>query len=323
VNTFTVRAERVESAPENLADFIDEIGSGLAELYGPEAGANYLRIAPSALRASLAYPSVTAVSVRPVVSAEAGSEEHSAGLAVAVTRSAVSQISLIHVLRRALGQDLESALIQGIVELLRGEQVEGIVCEAVPMVPLHLDRPFAGLGFQRIERVLMITYLTEHGLARPHLRESRPLTQKDIPALAEVIVNTYRDHPGHALHAEVRTREGAATFLEIALSGGFGATRPAFSRVIVRNGQIVAGIVGSEVAPTVGFILQLVVAPSWQHQGLGTLLMGEAAQCFRESGYNRLALGVTADNPARRLYERLGFRTHRNVDAYVWWRPST
>ncbi len=322
VNAITLRAERIEQAPENLSDFVEEIGSGLAALYGADAGTNYLRIAPLALRASLSYPSVRMVGV---IQESAGPDRTLApcsAIAIAVNRLGIAQISLIHVLQRALGLDQEYVLIRRTVELLREEGVEGIICEAVPMAPLNLDRPFGELGFARIARVLMIAPLSKSGLARPVLRESRPLTHEDIPEFAQVIVATYQDHPGFALHAEVRTLEGAYAFLESALSGGFGATRPAFSRVVERDGRIVAGLVGSEVAPRVGFVLQLVVVPEWQNRGLGSLLIREAAQSFHEAGYCDLALGVTADNPARRLYERLGFRAHRDVNAYVWWKDA-
>lgn len=312
-------------APDNLAEFVEEIGSGLAELYGPDAGENYRRIAPQALRASLRYPSVRMVAVSPDVPDSPRDVARAActALAVAVSRLGVAQISLVHVLRRAVGTGQESTLIRRLVEMLREEGVDGIICEAVPMVPLVLDDPFDQLGFERIERVLMVAPLSGNGLARPVLRESTPLAAGSIPALARVIVETYRDHPGFGLHAEVRNEEAAIAFVESAVSGGFGATRSAFSRVIQREGQVVAGIIGSEVAPGVGFILQLAVSPAWQNRGLGTLLLREAAHSFHECGYRELALGVTAASPARRLYERMGFRPHRDVNAYVWWADVT
>ncbi len=50
--------------------------------------------------------------------------------------------------------------------------------------------------------------------------------------------------------------------------------------------------------------------------------MREAADAFRRQGLDRTALGVTVDNPARRLYERLGFAPIKPIDAYAWWRPG-
>ena len=321
VNALPLRVDPLSSVPDNLSEFIDEIGNGLAELYGPDAAAHYRLVAPQALRASLPHPSVRAVAVGPGLPSNSEPARYT-GLAVAITKAQVSQITLVHVLRGCDGKDQSSALITGMVELLRGEGVEGIICEAVPMVPLDLKEPFRALGFTRIERFLMMADLMKDGIARPSLRESRPLAREDLPGLATVIVEAYRDHPGRRLHAEVRDRDGATAFLEGAMSGGFGTTRAAFTRVIARDGRIVAGIVGCEIAPGIGFVLQVAVTPAHQNRGLGTVLVRELSQSFHEAGFRRMALGVTVDNPARRLYERLGFGKHRAVDAFVWWRSS-
>ncbi len=318
------RVEPLSRAPGNLGEFIDEIGEGLSELYGPDAATHYQLVAPQAIRASLTHPSVTAVGAARTAAALANREETRTcdGLAVAVNRSKVAQVTLIHVLRGALERGSGPALIRGLVEQLRSKDVEGIICEAIPMAPLDLDGPFLSLGFRRIPRLLMIADLRAEGIARPTLKESRPLVREEVEALADVIVEAYRDHPGRDLHVEVRSHEGAVAFLESAMVGAFGTTRAAFTRVVQRDGRIVAGLVGSEIAPGVGFVLQVVVEPPYQNRGLGAVLLREVAQCFCEAGFRQIALGVTVGNPARRLYERLGFRQQRAVNAYVWWRSQ-
>lgn len=52
------------------------------------------------------------------------------------------------------------------------------------------------------------------------------------------------------------------------------------------------------------------VRVGWRGSGVGTRLLEELAAASREEGYRRLSLSVDTDNPARRLYERLGYREH-------------
>lgn len=42
--------------------------------------------------------------------------------------------------------------------------------------------------------------------------------------------------------------------------------------------------------------------------GVGSRLLAELAAIAREAGFRRLSLSVEAENPARRLYERAGYR---------------
>jgi GNAT superfamily N-acetyltransferase len=49
------------------------------------------------------------------------------------------------------------------------------------------------------------------------------------------------------------------------------------------------------------------VRDGWRGTGLGTRLLNQLADDARAAGFDRLSLSVDADNPARRLYERLGY----------------
>ena len=54
--------------------------------------------------------------------------------------------------------------------------------------------------------------------------------------------------------------------------------------------------------------LAVAVADAARGNGLGTRLLNELAATARDAGIQRLSLSVDSENPALRLYERLGYR---------------
>ncbi len=67
-------------------------------------------------------------------------------------------------------------------------------------------------------------------------------------------------------------------------------------------------------ASGLGAIQNLGIAPEHRNEGLGTILLFQALQGFRQAGVSRVYLEVTAQNDgAIRLYRRLGFVTVKTV----------
>ncbi len=58
-----------------------------------------------------------------------------------------------------------------------------------------------------------------------------------------------------------------------------------------------------------GSVTDIYVEPVFRGQGVGTLLLTAGIAWLRSHGYGRVVLNVAVGNPARRLYERLGFGT--------------
>ena len=54
-------------------------------------------------------------------------------------------------------------------------------------------------------------------------------------------------------------------------------------------------------------LIEVSLLPEWRGQGLGTALLRGLQQEVTEGRADRVVLNVTTTNPARRLYERLGF----------------
>lgn len=65
-----------------------------------------------------------------------------------------------------------------------------------------------------------------------------------------------------------------------------------------------------QVEPPAGsyYIAELHVDPSYRNRGIGSATLDYATEQARTAGYRQMSLSTTTVNPARRLYERHGFR---------------
>lgn len=63
-----------------------------------------------------------------------------------------------------------------------------------------------------------------------------------------------------------------------------------------------------------GEISDLIVAPEWREQGIGTMLVRTLAEIAHSEGFPEVEIGAAHSNPrAMALYERLGFEPRRTV----------
>lgn len=60
-------------------------------------------------------------------------------------------------------------------------------------------------------------------------------------------------------------------------------------------------------------LIQIQLLPEYQGQGLGTILLTQVISEAKKAD-RKVELGVLRENPARRLYERLGFRVAGETD---------
>lgn len=73
------------------------------------------------------------------------------------------------------------------------------------------------------------------------------------------------------------------------------------------------GMFSVEERPDEVFLENVVLLPDWQNRGIGTRLVTGLQEKAREKG-RPVRLEVLRVNPARRLYERLGFRVIQKTD---------
>ena len=86
----------------------------------------------------------------------------------------------------------------------------------------------------------------------------------------------------------------------------------------------------AEDAPGYGFVdadtpeLTIAVVPSRRGKGLGVQLLESLLEQARSEGYGQISLSVEPDNPALRLYQRLGFEKVDTNGVYLLmrWTPQ-
>jgi GNAT superfamily N-acetyltransferase len=152
--------------------------------------------------------------------------------------------------------------------------------------------------------------LAEVGKAKPlpaGLAE-RQLRSTDSEGLGRLMAAAYRETvDDHGENEQWHQAEATRT-----LRGHFGAVIWEASRVAVDGDELAGTCLVTDDDPHLLLAFAL-VAPLWQRQGVGTTLIAHSAQALLAAGHREWTLTVTDGNPARRLYERLGFTADESL----------
>ena len=130
----------------------------------------------------------------------------------------------------------------------------------------------------------------------------RPVRREELPALAEALVETSE------AQLENRWREQELGYRELLVAEQHGAY----------VGTVSIG--ESESPPASLHLFALEVAPERRGQGIGGSIVSYVVDEARRRKRRAVYLEVRVDNPARRLYHRLGFRRTGGDFVNTWWR---
>jgi ribosomal protein S18 acetylase RimI-like enzyme len=130
----------------------------------------------------------------------------------------------------------------------------------------------------------------------------RPARREELAALAAALVET------SAAQLENRWREQELGYRELLLAE--------------RDGEYVGtvSIGDSESPPASLHLFALEVAPELRGQGIGGAIVRHVVEEARRRQRDAVYLEVRVDNPARSLYQRLGFRRTGPDFVNTWWR---
>lgn len=149
-----------------------------------------------------------------------------------------------------------------------------------------------------------------------------PWTPQDYQAAGELIQAAYAGHTDSEINDQYRSLHGALRFLHnIVRFPGCGVFEPAYSWVLRdrQTRQLVGLVLASRVGADVAHITQFCIAPQYRAHGLGSVLLVHTLEALRDAGFKAITLTVTeANDPAVRLYKRMGFRLRHRFDAFVY-----
>ena len=296
----------LQCAPSNLSDYVGEILPGFREIYGPEAADHYELAGATGMAASIVRSDVLAFGC--------ASEGVVCALLLAKRENTRTTLSFLHVLQPFRRSGAGEALLNFALESLG--QHHDIFTEFILFHPMELDNLFRKRGFAMIERQLMCCPTASQFPSCPGKFEFTHPEPADLHALAEVLTNTYRGHPERFLFPEVQSESQALDYLLRAAVGQFGRHGSTHTLAAWKDGQCAGFGIGCQVLPGVGFVLHLAVDTTFQGSGLGTSLLQGLSAAFADEALDYIALGVTCDNPAVKLYQRAGFRVKTRIPVY-------
>lgn len=182
----------------------------------------------------------------------------------------------------------------------------------------HGDHPAARhladkLGWSRV-RELWVMRTPAGPVAQPPTPAGitlRSYTPADADALLAVNAAAFADHP----------EQGGMDQANLAQRMSQDWYDPQDLLVAERDGALVGFHWTKRSSPTVGEVYVIGVDPSQQGTGLGSVLLAAGLNHMYDTGCAEIELYVESDNPAVRLYERMGF-SHAAHDTHVHYHKS-
>lgn len=186
-----------------------------------------------------------------------------------------------------------------------------------------LEPRFREYGFRSyLRRFMALDLANRRSSAPPGSFVIEPWERRHDNLAAEFIHDTYRGHIDAVINDQYASHEGAERLIDnIFELRGCGEPLAQASHVAFhRASHRMAGLVALTTVRTgTAHIPQVAVGPEFQNAGLGSALLDRAFEVARNRGNREVTLTVTDVNQrARRLYDRLGFKTFRVFGAFVW-----
>ncbi len=144
-----------------------------------------------------------------------------------------------------------------------------------------------------------------------------PLSLVDVEMGAVVVVAAYRGTIDETIYPEMATEAGMRVALTENLTDEHDIYDPTASALLYAGDRPIGLIVCALTPERRGYVIEVCVVPEHRGRGLGRALLTHALTAFHAENAIGAQLWVTLENPARNLYESLGFRGHVPMWVYA------
>lgn len=167
---------------------------------------------------------------------------------------------------------------------------------------------FEKLNADEVFSIIRDTNLASQNVARRNGMRIRAMQESDYECLNEFLYQAIFIHEGDELPPRSIIYEPEI----FAYIKDFGTQPGDLGVVAEQNGQII-GAAWTRIIPAYGHIdentpeLAVSLLPEFRRYGIGTKLIKKMFEVLQKNGYQQTSLSVQTDNPAVRLYQRLGY----------------
>ncbi len=172
------------------------------------------------------------------------------------------------------------------------------------------------MGFKKFERNRMQLYLDD-SFRRIHGNFDEqfipvPVGRLDMVGYAD---SEFKSYAGTADEILFNSKDWnqRIEFVKSLFKGKFGEIIADSSIILSFHGQIVGSVITTHQQTftdvKTALLLDLFVTPEFKGKGLGKMLLVNSLISLRSMGYDQCILWVSETNPARSLYEKIGFRS--------------
>jgi ribosomal protein S18 acetylase RimI-like enzyme len=231
-------------------------------------------------------------------------------------------IAGLHVLPEWSTPEVGATLLQETVAAIRQQGVLRIESPGIAIDCPWLTTACEHQGFRTYWReFLRVDLCHAHAPAPPssmvHLEPWHGTHGREAAAIMQAAYAGSVDTETNALY---RTVEGCRLVLDNLLNqGDCGRLVPAASALARYRGQGIGFIVITEIAPQQSHLVQVVVLPAYQRQGIGRLLLHHSMSRLLALRFETLSLIVSRSNShALKMYQAMGLHTVLTFPVFVW-----